>query len=124
MSKFRAVKVIDPVDGKFDSKAEYARWVELKLLEKAGRISQLMRQRAFPLEVVDHQGKPQVIGKYVSDFTYFRESDGELEVEDVKGVITPMFRWKSKHFLIQYGFPITIIGNVKKRKPKKNGGAK
>lgn len=127
MSKFHAIKVIDPVDGKFDSKAEYARWVELKLLAKKGEIKDLQRQVPFALYARSYilgDDKKCEVGKYVADFTYIN-SDG-LVVEDVKGVITPMFRWKAKHFAIQYGFPITVVGNVKKsggKRKRKAGNA-
>ena len=113
-NKYKAIKVVDPVDGKFDSKAEYARWLELKAMEKAGEVQELRRQVPYPLEV---DGK--LVGKYVADFVYCTNKGFQMVVEDVKGIITPMFRWKEKHLKIQYGIDITIIGKVAKKKKKR-----
>ena len=88
------------VDGiKFDSKAEGKRWLDLQLLAKAGRITGLERQVRFPLEVAG-----QRIGCYIADFVYYRGT--ERVVEHVKGMKTPMYKWKSKHFAAQYGYEI------------------
>ena len=49
-NKFGAKKVKDPFTGElFDSKAEHRRWCELRLLERAGKISGLKRQVSFEL---------------------------------------------------------------------------
>ena len=107
-SKYRNKPTV--VDGiRFQSRAEARRWDELRMLEKAGEITDLKRQVPFPLYVKD-----TLIGRYVSDFRYYR--DGQMVVEDVKGgraTQTDLFRWKAKHFAAQYGFPITIIGGKK-----------
>ncbi|MBQ0074518.1 MAG: DUF1064 domain-containing protein [Prevotella sp.] len=96
MNKYKAVKVL--VDGiKFDSKKEAARYSELKILEKAGIITDLNLQQKFVLipsqyaEVTGY-GKPKrkCIEKecsYIADFTYMQ--DGKLVVEDVKGYRDP-----------------------------------
>lgn len=47
-SKYHAQRV-DTEDGKFDSKLEFRRWRELKLLERAGVITELKRQVRIPL---------------------------------------------------------------------------
>ena len=44
----------------FDSKREYQRWQELKLLEKAGEIAELRRQ--VPFELLPNQREPDKIG--------------------------------------------------------------
>ena len=44
------------------------------------------------------------IGHYVADFEYL-EGDVRI-VEDVKGMKTPLYRWKKKHFEAQYGLKI------------------
>ena len=94
-NKYGASKVT--VDGvTFDSKKEARRWQELKILEKAGKITNLRRQVKFVLiptqRAVDEIGprggrRPgKVLEKeldYVADFVY--EEDGEKIVEDVKG---------------------------------------
>lgn len=104
-SKYRNKKTV--VDGHtFDSKKEAERWGQLKNLEKAGLIRSLNRQRVWPLDVSGVE-----IGSYVSDFSYLWPVDSDqwvLVVEDVKGVLTPLFRWKARHFAAQYGFFITL----------------
>ena len=89
-------------DGAFDSKAEYARWLELNLLLKAGEIADLQRQVRYPLTAHD-----QLIGHYVADFVY--QLNGEEVIEDVKGHRTQLFIWKARHFRAQYGKDITIV---------------
>lgn len=87
----------------YASKAEAMRAEELKLLQRAGKISDLQEQVKFPL-LVDGE----LIGYYIADFMYVE--DGEQIVEDVKGFKTPMFRWKAKHFRAQYGRSIKVTG--------------
>lgn len=93
-AKYRNVKT--EVDGlKFDSKKEAKRWVELKQLLDAGRISNLMRQVTFqlvPQVVLD--GRKQQPVKYVADFQY--QLGNQIVVEDVKGFKTPEYRMKRK----------------------------
>jgi Fe2+ transport system protein B len=93
-AKYRNVKT--EVDGlKFDSKKEAKRWVELKQLLDAGRISNLMRQVMFqlvPQVVLD--GRKQQPVKYVADFQY--QLGNQIVVEDVKGFKTPEYRMKRK----------------------------
>ena len=50
----------------------------------------------FDLEVNGTQ-----IGQYVADFVYYE--NGQEVVEDVKGVRTPLYKWKRKHFAAHYG---------------------
>lgn len=93
-AKYRNVKT--EVDGlKFDSKKEAKRWIELKQLLDAGRISNLMRQVMFqlvPQVVLD--GRKQQPVKYVADFQY--QLGDQIVVEDVKGFKTPEYRMKRK----------------------------
>ena len=97
------------VDGiKFASKAEARRYTELKLLEKAGRLTDLKLQPVYQLQCISHKKQLFNVGRYIADFSYTDER-GFWVVEDVKGVLTPMFRWKQKHFEAQYGQKITII---------------
>jgi hypothetical protein len=95
------------LDGlRFDSKAEAARYAELKMLERAGLIRDLRVQPRFPLEVA---GK--IVATYVADFAYVRPLSPpggdkvENVVEDVKSqpTRTPVYRLKAKLFLALYG---------------------
>lgn len=89
---------------KFDSKAEAERYRELRLLEKAGEIKDLILQPEFLLQdKFRYNGKTERAVKYIADFKYFDIAKGVYVVEDVKGVETEAFRIKRKLFLKQYG---------------------
>ena len=98
------------VDGiRFASKAEARRYGELKLLEKAGKISDLELQPRFELSVRRTLCAPVKLGHYVADFRYFDREAGQYVTEDVKGLKTPMYRWKKRHVEAQYGIAITEV---------------
>lgn len=78
------------------------RWEELLLLQKAGTIERLRREVRYPLLVNGEE-----IGAYVADHVYLENK--KLIVEDCKGVQTALFRWKAKHFKVQYGMSIRIV---------------
>ena len=109
-NKFGAKPTI--VDGiRFASKAEATRYMDLKLLEKAGHISGLKLQPSFLLTAADEFGNTFDIGHYVADFEYLDET-GARVVEDVKGgraTQTPLFKWKREHFEAQYGIPVSLV---------------
>jgi len=93
-TKYRNKKVTTE-DGCFDSKKELKRWNELKLLEMAGEISQLTRDKSactFDLTV-----NGQRVCKYVADAVYYE--GGKMIVEDTKSPVTranPVYRIKKK----------------------------
>lgn len=101
------------VDGiRFASKAEAHRYGVLKLREKAGQIRDLELQPRFELLALTRHLRPareSVVGVYVADFKYREGPNGLLVIEDVKGVCTALYRWKKKHFELQYGLSITEI---------------
>ncbi len=103
-SKYRNTRLV--VNGeKFDSKREYKRWCELKLLENAGEISQLERQVRFEIAPgVRIGGRKRPAICYVADAVYL-DKKGARVVEDVKGVLTPAYRLK-KHLLALQGIDI------------------
>ena len=79
------------VDGiVFDSKREAERYLELKLLERAGAIQDLILQPSFDLIV---QGG-KVIGKYYADFKY--RVGQSVVIEDAKGEKTDVYKLKKK----------------------------
>jgi len=98
--KYNAKKVI--VDGiKFDSGKEAERYLELKLLEKKGIISNLILQPKFLLqESFEYKGKKERAIFYIADFEYIQ--NGKRIVEDVKGVKTDVYKLKRKLFLKKY----------------------
>lgn len=86
----------------FASKKEALYYAQLKMLEKAGRISHLELQPRYempPLEFTPDHGS---ICTYVADFRYL-DSEGKLQVVDVKGMRTPVFNLKLK--LMRYFYP-------------------
>lgn len=94
-SKYRAEPIV--VDGiRFDSKREAARWGELKLLEKAGKVKAIHRQRIHEFRfreatIKTKTGKPY---SYRSDFYYFDVEEQRWIAEDVKGFDTPVGKLK------------------------------
>ena len=96
MNKYRNKKVI--VDGKeFDSNKEGNRYKELRLLERAGEISNLELQPRFLLQdKFKKNGKTYRKIEYVADFKYIE--NGKTIVEDVKGMQTDVFKIKHKIF--------------------------
>lgn len=110
MSKYRAVRTTVE-DITFDSKAEAARWCDLRLLEKAGEIEQLERQRVFELAPsVKYEGAKRATPalRYMADFTYLEWIGGKKlrVVEDCKGVLTAAF--KIKRHLMKHLFGIDV----------------
>jgi dsDNA-binding SOS-regulon protein len=98
--KYRAVRTT--LDGiTFHSKKEAARYAQLKMLEKAGKIQGLCLQPEYVLYAGDGDTK---LGVYRADFEY--AENGQHIVEDVKGFKTPLYRWKKKHVEAQYGIQV------------------
>jgi hypothetical protein len=78
------------VDGiKFQSQKEARRYATLKLLQKAGKISDLLLQPKFDLFVCGTK-----VCRYIADFQYVE--NGLSIVEDVKGVKTKEYLLKKK----------------------------
>lgn len=103
-AKFRNKKV--EVDGvTFASKAEATRYTHLKLLLRIGEIADLELQPRYPLVVNGVR-----VATYVADFRYRNVATGEVVIEDVKGVRTPVYRMKKKLLEAIDGTKITEIG--------------
>lgn len=112
-SKYGAVPTV--VDGiRFDSKKEANYYLRLKLSEKIGDIRGLTLQKEWPLVVVadvrsDDEPFYTRIGTYRSDFDYFDVVLNARVVVDVKGIDTPLSKWKRKHVAAQYGIEVQIV---------------
>lgn len=91
------------IDGiMFDSHKEGIRYKELRLLERAGLITDLKMQTSFELQPsFKRNGKTIRAITYKSDFDY-RTRDGKHIVEDVKGYETKDFKLKKK--LLEYKY--------------------
>ena len=127
MSKYGAQKI--KIDGiVFDSKKEAYRYGELKLLERAGKITNLKLQEKFELipayyetvytgeryKIGEKKGQPKekVVCieqgvSYIADFCYIE--NGRLVVEDTKGVKTKEYIIKRKLMFHRYGIKIKEI---------------
>lgn len=103
--KYHSIKTV--INGeRFDSKKEAARWQELLLLQRAGKISRLNRQVTYeliPSQYIDGKCVERSV-KYVADFVY--KENGNLVVEDTKGMKTPEYIIKRKLMLSVYGIRI------------------
>ena len=85
----------------FDSKLEMNRWAYLKIMEKAGKISNLRRQVVYVLqEEFRHQGINHRAITYKADIVYMTIR-GET-IEDPKGMATPLFKAKKKMLLFTH----------------------
>lgn len=108
-NKYKNSKVV--IDGiRFDSKKEARRYIELKMLERSGEISDLKRQVKYNLIPTQKQGKKTIerACDYYADFVYMRR-DGCVIVEDTKGVKTPEYIIKRKLMLYVYGIKIKEV---------------
>lgn len=123
MSKYFSRKVVR--DGiNFDSAKEAGRYMQLRLLERAGKITDLQTQVKFVL--IPAQREPDVIGPrggvtkgkllerevcYVADFVY--RENGVQVVEDVKGykgsTAYDMFVVKRKLMLYVHGIRVKEV---------------
>lgn len=120
-SKYHSRKITR--DGEsFDSVKEYNRWCELKLLERAGLITELKRQVKFELIPVQREkvwnkkkgcfepGK--VIERecsYIADFVYRDMDTCRIVVEDAKGFRTKEYIIKRKLMLYMRGIRIKEV---------------
>ena len=122
----------------FDSQKEYSRYCELRMLERAGYISNLQRQVKFIL--IPAQREPDIVGKrggikkgkllekecaYIADFVYTVNDRMEMKkaadssyyfgdnckkvAEDTKGFKTKDYIIKRKLMLYVYGIKIKEV---------------
>lgn len=98
------------IDGlTFDSKAEALYYSELKLREKAGEILFFRTQPRYRLlDGFEKDGKKHRPIDYVADFEV-HHLDGSIEVIDVKGYKTDVFKIKEKMFNKKYPHKLTIL---------------
>lgn len=110
MSKYNAKKVV--IDGiTFDSRAEGAYYQRLLKLKKSGVVDDFEMQKTYTLlDKFTHpeSGKTVRAIKYVADFEVCY-TDGRVEVVDIKGMLTPVFRIKEKLFLYRYRIPLVLL---------------
>lgn len=102
MSKYHSKKIV--IDGiTFASQKEGGRYLELKLLQKAGVIESLEIQPKFVLiEAGVYKGKKYRKTEYWADFAYTDVATGAVVVEDSKGFKTPVYKLKYKMLISRY----------------------
>ena len=102
--KYKNVKTI--LDGiSFDSRKESARYSDLKLMHRAGAITDLTLQPKFDIVI-----NGQKVCSYIADFSYVE--NGVTVVEDVKSEMTrklPTYRLKNKLMRAVHGIEIREI---------------
>lgn len=125
MNKYHNRKTMTTDGIQHDSLKEATRWCELKLLERAGKISDLKRQVEYELvpdqyETYERYGKNgnrlkdgiKLIERrcvYVADFVYTDLATGQTVVEDTKGVRTKEYIIKRKLMLAVHKIRVTEI---------------
>ena len=114
MNKYKNKKV--EYDGhKFDSHLEMERYKQLKLLEKVGKIHNLILQPKFELQPsFKYKGKPFRAITYVADFKYYDGCMKDFIIEDVKGKLTEVYKLKKKLFLYKLSYSVEFRELYKK----------
>lgn len=114
MTKYAAKKTDCAHGHRHDSKIEASRCNDLHILQGAGKISHLEQQPEFRVVIGDKH-----VCTYRADFAYFVSTC--RIVEDVKGMLTPVYRLKKK--LVEAAHPGTVITEfpprVRKARKKK-----
>jgi len=100
--KSKMGNVITEVDGiKFRSGKEANRYCELKILLKAGEISDLQLQVKFEAAPeVQWNGKKIKPIYYYADFVYKDTGTGKKVIEDCKGRCLPLYLLKRSHVIL------------------------
>jgi len=94
----------------FASKLEMNRYLELKLMVKAGEIRDLQLQPQFELQpAFERNGKHYQAITYIGDFAYFDMKTKKRVIEDVKGMATEVFKIKRKMFHFLHNMELRII---------------
>lgn len=93
----------------FDSKAEAEYYKLLKLRKRAKEIKSFLLQPEYLLqEAFEKDGKKYREIKYIADFE-ITHNDGSIEVVDVKGTLTQVFKLKMRMFHKLYPYKLTLV---------------
>ena len=109
----------------FDSHKEASRWEQLRILERAGEITELQRQVKYEIipaqyetyeryskrgeRLKDGERLVERNAEYVADFVYTITKTGETIVEDAKGFRTKDYILKRKLMLLVHGIRIKEV---------------
>lgn len=108
-NKYGAKKTTLPDGTKFDSIKEAHRYCELRMLEKAKRITDLKRQVKYVLLPPQRDQSGKLLERevsYIADFVYYDFALGQQVVEDCKGFRTDAYKLKKKMLLYFHGIQI------------------
>lgn len=92
----------------YDSRKEHRRANELRLMQRAGLITNLREQVSYELIPTQRGADGKVLERacdYIADFVY-TDKDGKTVVEDTKGVKTKEYIIKRKLMLHVHGIRI------------------
>lgn len=116
MNKYHNLKVKTSDGIVHASRRESVRWIQLRLLERAGKIANLKRQVKYVLIPSQYEKaatkKRKLLERecsYIADFVYWDNEKDELVVEDTKGVKTKDYVIKRKLMLKEYGIQIKEV---------------
>lgn len=102
MTKYGAIRTA--VDGiTFDSKKEARYYSDLKLLERAGEVTDVELQKPFVITI-----NGVLVCTYRADFCFYDTREKRPRVVDVKGMDTPVSKLKRKLVRAQYGVEVEI----------------
>lgn len=105
MSKYNSKKT--KIDGiVFSSKKESNYYQTYKMLERAGKISDLKLQPEFKYW---SSNRKKVLFRYIADFSYFDNLEKKQYFIDVKGFKTPLYKLKKQLIEDQYNIKITEV---------------
>ena len=115
MNKYSAKKTECATGHIHDSRMEASRCDDLTALTRLGSIQDLMQQPKFRVEI---NGK--LMFTYIADFSW-RQGDCQI-VEDVKGMVLPIFNLKKKLVEATHPGVVITIWPPRKRKARKAKG--
>lgn len=107
MTKYKAQPVV--IDGiRFASKLEGRYYTNLKLLQRAGEVTNVELQKPFALTVNGH-----LIGTYRCDFAFWDMKEKRERIIDCKGIETREFRRTKKLVKAIHGVDIEVVKEVR-----------
>lgn len=88
----------------FDSMKEARRYEQLKILQNAGKISELELQPSYAIVLNDHK-----VCVVKLDFEYLDHATGQYITEDAKGLDTPVSKLKRKLVMAVHGVDVRLV---------------
>lgn len=105
-NKYHAIRT-----GRYASRLESRRAAQLRLMQRQGLITNLREQVPYLLIPTQRDAQGKLLERpctYIADFVY-NDAEGNLVVEDTKGMRTDVYRIKRKLMLSVHGIRIREI---------------